>query len=403
MKIVGVRRSGATTALGTLEVDLPKAPEYDGEPMARRPSHVLTHRTNLALAGQDLRQPLHARVRQILRERILADFSHGDRFYSERELIQKLNVSQPTIRRALTDLADEGYLQPDPRRGFFVQHHAEARYVGLITTAWESSVLPEDVWAYSGVCRERNETLIVHPLHKGETLDDIMRTIQHKPTEERILLAGLTVEFTLEVSARLQAEGYRHLVVGPKIPGITGSSLSLDHDAEVDLILNHLIELGHERIVFLVNEPRALLTTSLRIDTVKQKLKERKLVNSHLVFCDTREWEDSFQAAYIKTREIMQSRPRPTAIVSLSGVGAWAVLRDAIEHNIKVPQQLSIVSFHPMANASLLPVPITELAFSHADRAKLAIETLWSDAPDPVHLRLTPHLVPRKSSGSVSP
>ena len=40
----------------------------------------------------------------------------------------------------------------------------------------------------------------------------------------------------------------------------------------MDQILDHLTGLGHERILFMVNEPRNLLFTSLRSEVVQRKL-----------------------------------------------------------------------------------------------------------------------------------
>lgn len=367
--------------------------------MGRQNAATLGNDKSLALAAQNLWQPLHSRVRQVLRERILTSFQHGQRFYSERELIQELGVSQPTIRRALTDLAKEGYLLPDPRRGFFVQHHADVSYVGLVKPIWESSTPIEQGSGYSAICRARNYTFVSHALHKGDKVEDILRSIQNKPSEERILMSGLTSEFVLELGLRLQSEGYQHVVIGSKIPGFTGSSVGLDHEVGVDQIVDHLTSLGHERIAFMVNEPKILLITSLRAETVQRRLEQRKLTKSQIVFCETQNWENSFEAAYHKTHELLNSKPRPTAIVPLSGVGAWAVLRYAIEHKIDVPRQLSIVSFDPMINAALLPVPMTELTFSQTELATKAIDLLWADSVAPHHANIASCLVVRKSTG----
>lgn len=356
------------------------------------------HNIGLSVAASELKQPLHVRVRQMLRERILNDFKHGQRFYSERELMQKLNVSQATIRRAVSDLADEGYLQTDPRRGFFVKRLEETRYVGLITPASGTRLVVASA-EYSTICRQHHFILNVYGFRKTDTADDIMGLLQRKPSEERIILMGLTVDLTLELGIRLKSEGYQHIVVGSRVSGFTGGSVSQDHDAEVDLVLDHLLKLGHKRIVFLVNEPRNLLITSLRAEKLQQKITERNLTEVMEVFCDTRNWGDSYEAAYKKTHEIMQSKSMPTAIVPLSGVGSWAVLRYAVEHNIKVPQQLSIVSFDPMINSDILPVPMTELMFSHEERAEKALKILWSDQPHLINELVTPKLTVRASSG----
>jgi LacI family transcriptional regulator len=357
---------------------------------------VSTHDIKLNLAATGLKQPLHVKVRQILREQILNDFKHGQRFYTERELMQKLTVSQATVRRAVMDLVGEGYLQTDPRRGFFVQRHQEVRYVGLVTPVRGDHLETE----YIAICRQHNFVLNVHAFKESETVDDIMRLIRCKPSEERILMMGLTVELTLELGSRMQSAGYQHIVVGAKLAGFTGGSLSLDHEGEVDQILDHLIGLGHERICFIVNEPKNLLITSLRAEAVKLRLKQRNLGKSQLIYCDTRNWGNSFEAAYKKTREIMHGKNAPTAIVPLSGVGAWAVLRYSIEHNLKVPQQLSIVCFDPMVNNSILPIPLTELVFSQEELAERALKLLWSDQASISNELITPQLLVRESTAA---
>src|SRR5260370_11994837 len=94
---------------------------------------VSTQKIKLTLAANELKQPLHVKVRQILREQILNDFKHGQRFYTERELMQKLDVSQATVRRAVQDLVSEGYLQTDPRRAFFFAPHHASPYLPPVT------------------------------------------------------------------------------------------------------------------------------------------------------------------------------------------------------------------------------------------------------------------------------
>lgn len=360
---------------------------------------VSTQDIKLNLAATGLKQPLHVKVRQILREQILTDFKHGQRFYTERELMQKLTVSQATVRRAVLDLVAEGYLQTDPRRGFFVQRHQEVRYVGLVIPARGDHLETE----FIGICRKHNFVLNVHAFNENESVEEIMRLIRCKPSEERILMMGLTVELTLELGSRMQSAGYQHVVVGAKLGGFTGGSLSLDHEGEVDQILDHLTGLGHERICFMVNEPKNLLITSLRAEAVKKRLKERNLGKSQLIYCDIRNWGNSFEAAYKKTREILHGKSAPTAIVPLSGVGAWAVLRHCIENNIKVPQQLSIVCFDPMVNNSILPIPLTELTFSQEELAEKALNLLWSDQASTSNELFTPQLQVRESTAAPLP
>ena len=271
--------------------------------------------------------------------------------------------------------------------------------MGVIQPAWGSILHLQLAAELSGLCRERNLYLVPYNIHKSDEVSDILRMLRHKPHEERLVLNGLTMELTLRLGARLQAEGYRHLLIGPDAVGFTGASVYPDQDEEANRILSYLTELGHERIVFIVNEPRGLMVTSKRAEAVRNQIAARGLSKASIVWCDTANFEDSFEPAYRKAREILSVKPWPTAIVPLSGIGAWAVLRYAMEQRIEVPGQLSIVGFDPTINAAQLPVALTEMSFPFSDCARVAMDLLWSDSRVPVHTNIKSELVLRKSSG----
>lgn len=333
-------------------------------------------------------------------ERILNDFEHDQRFFSERELVRLLKFSPDTIRHALRNLVAQGYLKPAVRQGFFVQKLVPARYVGIICPAGSDSSPTTFVENFSLACRNNNFLLNFYPLHKEDDVDTIVDSIRHRPIEERIISTGLPKEFSLRINAKLKASGYKHLVIGPQYRGFSGNSLSFDHNADVDKVLDHLVELGHERIVFIVNEPSVLGITDERAGAVKRKIRERKLKHSSLVSCDTKFWEDSFDAAYRKMDQIWTaSAQRPTAIIPLSANGTLAVLRYAFVHGINIPEELSTLSFDPLAIADRLPLPLTELTFSSMARAEKALTMLWSDSPTPLHDSVDTQLIVRDSTG----
>jgi DNA-binding transcriptional regulator YhcF (GntR family) len=113
---------------------------------------------NLKVDSENIKQPLYVKLRQMLRQRILQDFQEGEQFYSERDLLEKLSASQPTIRRALRDLTTEGYLVADPRRGYFVNHRAETCYVGVIQPAFGSILHIQLGAELTAICREKTSS-----------------------------------------------------------------------------------------------------------------------------------------------------------------------------------------------------------------------------------------------------
>lgn len=74
------------------------------------------------LAGTDPRLPLHARLKETLLQRIRAgEWAGNVALPSESSLAEELEVSLGTLRRVLTELADEGYLDRQQGRGTYVR------------------------------------------------------------------------------------------------------------------------------------------------------------------------------------------------------------------------------------------------------------------------------------------
>lgn len=68
-----------------------------------------------------LQKPLYVQIQEYLAEKILSgDLAPETRISSERELSQELGVSRMTVRRAITELVDEGLLERRHGAGTFV-------------------------------------------------------------------------------------------------------------------------------------------------------------------------------------------------------------------------------------------------------------------------------------------
>lgn len=82
--------------------------------------------------------PLYVSVRERMR-RELANMEHGEAIPVESELERRFDVSRITIRRALQDLADEGWLLRQQGRGSFVQTPKLTHQLNLISS-WTEQI-----------------------------------------------------------------------------------------------------------------------------------------------------------------------------------------------------------------------------------------------------------------------
>ncbi len=353
----------------------------------------------LQASANELNRPIHLRVRQLLRKIIIEEFKDGQKFYSERELIEKLKFSQPTVRRALVDLTNEGYLISSPRRGFFVRKGTEQRHVGVISPPLFGSVADRSVEALAEVCSAKDYSLHLYHAQRDDTVDQMIARIGHKPNEERLIITGFSTQTILDLDFKLREKGYKSIVIGGVPDYFPGNAVSIDHAVEPHLLLDHLQGLGHRHILFMVNEPRQLLSTNHRAEMIGQALRERHLTEASLIDCQTPMGGNSFEAAYLKMSQVMAMVPRPTAIVPLSGVGSWAALRFLMERKVEIPGEVSLFCFDPILGTEILPIPLTGFSYSHHDRAQLAVDSLWQDQPQPTRHLIKPDLIVRSSTG----
>ena len=85
-----------------------------------------------------LPSPLHYQLSQTLQEEIKSGkYKQGDLFATEKSLIERFNVSSTTVRRALQNLVQQGYLYRKVGKGTFVRRPSIEEPLGLLSSFFE--------------------------------------------------------------------------------------------------------------------------------------------------------------------------------------------------------------------------------------------------------------------------
>jgi GntR family transcriptional regulator len=91
-------------------------------------------------------QPLHAQLKETIVAAIQSGvYSPGSRLPSQRELCEQHNMSHMTVRRAINELVNEGYIIAVPGRGIFVKERVVyplENFKGFNTLTRESGQVP---------------------------------------------------------------------------------------------------------------------------------------------------------------------------------------------------------------------------------------------------------------------
>ncbi len=354
------------------------------------------------VSAPSLETPLYEQVELWLKGVIDHHFEHDERFYTERELIDLLKVSQPTVRRAMQELVNQRFLRRRVGQGTFVQKFPVRRLVGLIAPYWNSPIFMQQVNAFAEACEEFGCDLRMHYIHKGDSVREMARSLAADPNLERMILWGQSHKSAQVLSDELGQRDFRSVATFSFSSEFSGPSVGVDVEAGVRMALDYLTGLGHERILFIENEPPELGTIKARLDALHREVEKRSLSECRFLACGSPQWSDSAQAAYNAMEQVMEMNPRPTAIVPISGIGAWAVLRFAAKHKISVPEEFSVFSFADLTGSDLLYPALTGLNVDWKTVALKALEILWNESvrPESTQALVQPSLIIRESAAA---
>lgn len=137
-----------------------------------------------------------------------------------------------------------------------------------------------------------------------------------------------------------------------------------------------LIENGHKSIAC-IQGIRDSLTNTLRVEGYKSAMDEAGISNFNVVGD-----EFSVENGFFETKILLQNEMRPTAIFTLSNTIALGCLKAFKEENIRIPQDISLITFDDHLYLDYLATPITSVAQPVEIICKLAMKQLISIIKD---------------------
>jgi DNA-binding LacI/PurR family transcriptional regulator len=187
------------------------------------------------------------------------------------------------------------------------------------------------------------------------------------------------------------------------LPGIT--NLVLNHDRAAHLALEHLVQLGHERIAFIKGQPYSA-DSETRWRSIERAAESLGLaVRDELVV----QLEiDTFSpyVGYPVVRRLLQRTRDFTALFAyndLSAIGALRALRDS---GLRVPEDVSVVGFDDINSAAFQIPSLTTVRQPLNKMGALASEILLQrihGGANPVEVTVEPELVIRESTQLARP
>lgn len=339
---------------------------------------------------------LHMQLLNLLRQLIVSgQWKHGDRLPSEPQFAKHLGISRTTVRIALQSAEVEGLIKRVVGRGTFVSYEPDnrggARLIGYVTRNFHNNIhlvllSSVETELRSAGCRvvfsnatNNNEEVIVLKQLLEEDIAGLIVWPNANPTDAQ-----------REIFQQIQALDIPIVFVDRFVRGIEADYVASDnYGGTVDLI-NHLVNLGHERILYLRSNINDLFPVDERQRGYEEALMAHGLhvyppamINSphETVFHETdiHDLLDESSSAEITEQVIALLKnvsPLPTAIACVNDALAILTVRAIQQMGLRVPDDISVVGFDDISLAAYMNVPLTTMRQDAHEIGRLAVELL---------------------------
>jgi LacI family transcriptional regulator len=324
-----------------------------------------------------------------------------------RDVAKRAGVSPITVSRVINN---DNYVRAETRQKV-EQAIAELDYIPnalgpslrskrTSTLALVISDITNPFW--TTVCRGVEDTANQHGYHiiigntdeLPEKQEEYLQFLLKKQVDGFLLVPA-----SLRSLDTLRKRKVPFVVLDRRIPDVAVDTVRGDSEGGAYALIQHLLELGHERIV-VISGPEDVSTAADRVDGYRRALKEAGLGAAQQVYWGQYDQESGYRF----TQQALQANPRPTAIFATNNFVAIGAMRALREAGLNVPADISVVAFDDLPPALTIDPFFTVAAQPAYEMARQATERLLArlgdTPPEGVQEVVLPtEIIVRKSSG----
>ena len=178
---------------------------------------------------------------------------------------------------------------------------------------------------------------------------------------------------------KLARGGTPLVLVDRKVAGLASPSIRVDNRAGAKEAVSYLAGLGHRRIA-IIKGLEGVETNDERFAGYAEALQEHGVAVQASLVKSGRYLQPKAEEA---TRELLQMRSRPTAIFVCSEVMASGAIKVLKEAGVRIPQDMSLISFDDTLWAEYMSPPITCVSQPSYAMGMLAFDYLLSQVQGP--------------------
>lgn len=351
-----------------------------------------------------MKQLLYEQVMLDIEKKIISgDYPLQTRLPSEKELADYYQVSAITIKRALTELKDLGYLSRKPREGTIVVSEKKVAkeipirtnlpLIGAVVTNF-TDVFGTHI--LNGLLEEEDTNtniILKKSLGDAKKEERLIKELIDLQIDGLILLPS-TSQYLSPTILELASNQFPMVVIDRTLDNLPISSITTDNRASANLLTSYLIELGHQHI--------GILSSSNVVSSANDRL--QGYIQAHAALQVT--MDDSLNQNIIESvipdslvpisQDIeaiigfIKDHPKMTAIIATEYNIAVLARKACYLLGKKVPEDLSIACFdHPDNHFDDLAFTYTHIKQQQEKMGRACVNVLLEQIDQPENVTKT--------------
>ncbi len=341
--------------------------------------------------------PAYKKLGNTIRQRINDGvYPLGGQLPTELELVREFNVSRMTVSKGLSNLIASGLVKRIRGKGSFVCSQKFDLLEKQLRTPVIKCIFPGAIYEQSfsnnsllqGICAELRSSNYQTGIVFCTTDDEIAAELGKIGTDDcaGYILWPTTAPQVLNAVLHLQQSGFPLILLDSSVPDYFGEFIETDNFAGSDLAIDYLRNHGHRRLAYLTLRPeRTSLAERLAGVFSSANRCNVTLRPEHLGFVDLeqgRPAERIPEAGQTQIRSFLErlaatpTAERPTALYTSNDLIAIEVIKIAAVLKLRIPDELSLISFDNIDSAKWLSVPLTTMEHDFDRIGRLAAQLI---------------------------
>ena len=281
-------------------------------------------------------------------------------------VLNESNSVDPETRRRVLETAQKLNYYPNASAQRLARGHSD--FFGLLISDIENPVFPEMIKGFESAAAAKGYDLFLcttnYNVHRMEAA--VRKMIENGVRGVAIMTSSATEEVAQQLALRQIAVVVIDLEMALRHVG----SISVDYYAGVSQAVEHLAQLGHERLAFIAGPSERRSARRYR-ETVLKSVHERKMKLQQIV-----ESDQTLEGGRAAVQKMWAGTELPTALIcinDLTAIGAITALR---EMGVRVPEQVSVVGCDDFYMAQFVNPPLTTVKLDRKRLGKMAFDAL---------------------------